>query len=72
MYAKVTSSGGRRCLQLVEGYRTGDGKVRQRTIGTVGRIEYLPGTALDGIRPVLQRLTPVSASSFRVQARRCG
>lgn len=27
MYAKVTSSGGRRYLQLVEGYRTEDGKV---------------------------------------------
>jgi len=46
MYAKITSSGGRRYLQLVEGYRTDNGKVRQRTIGTVGRIEDLQDGAL--------------------------
>lgn len=55
VYAKITSSGGRRYLQLVEGYRTGDGKVRQRTIGTVGRIEDLQGEALDAMINGLNR-----------------
>jgi hypothetical protein len=55
MYAKITSSGGRRYLQLVEGYRTEDGKVRQRTIGTVGRIEDLQGGALDALINGLNR-----------------
>ncbi len=55
MYAKITSSGGRRYLQLVEGYRTKDGKVRQRTIGTVGRIEDLQGGALDALINGLNR-----------------
>ena len=55
MYAKVTSSGGRRYLQLVEGYRTEDGKVRQRTIGTIGRIEDLQGGALDALINGLNR-----------------
>ena len=55
MYAKVTSSGDRRYLQLVEGYRTEDGKVRQRTIGTIGRIEDLQGGALDALINGLNR-----------------
>jgi hypothetical protein len=55
MYAKITSSGGRRYLQLVEGYRTEDGKVRQRTIGTIGRIEDLQGGALDALINGLNR-----------------
>jgi hypothetical protein len=55
MYTKVTSSGGRRYLQLVEGYRTEDGKVRQRTIGTIGRIEDLQGGALDALINGLNR-----------------
>lgn len=55
MYAKITSSGGRRYLQLVEGYRTKDGKVRQRTIGTIGRIEDLQGGALDALINGLNR-----------------
>jgi hypothetical protein len=55
MYTKVTTSGGRRYLQLVEGYRTEDGKVRQRTIGTVGRIEDLQGGAMDALINGLNR-----------------
>jgi len=55
MYAKITSSGGRRYLQLVEGYRTENGKVRQRTIGTVGRIEDLQDGALDALISGLNR-----------------
>jgi transposase len=55
MYAKITSSGGRRYLQLVEGYRTEDGKVRQRTVGTLGRVEDLKDGALDALINGLNR-----------------
>jgi hypothetical protein len=55
MYTKVTTSGGRRYLQLVEGCRAEDGKVRQRTIGTVGRIEDLQGEAMDALINGLNR-----------------
>jgi transposase len=55
MYARITSSGGRRYLQLVEGYRTEDGKVRQRTIATIGRIDELKGGSLDALINGLNR-----------------
>jgi len=47
MYTKITTSGGRRYLQLVEGYRNEDGKVRHRVIATLGRIEDLTPRKLD-------------------------
>ena len=55
MYAKITSSGGRRYLQLVEGFRTEDGKVRQRTIATIGRIDELQNGSLDTLINGLNR-----------------
>ena len=55
MYVRITSSGGRRYLQLVEGYRTDDGKVRQRTIATIGRIDELKGGSLDALINGLNR-----------------
>jgi len=55
MYAKITSSGGRRFLQLVEGYRAQDGKARQCTIGTIGRIDDLQDGALDALISGLNR-----------------
>ena len=55
MYAKITSSGGRRYLQLVEGFRTEDGKVRQRTIATIGRIDELQDGSLDALINGLNR-----------------
>jgi len=55
MYARITSSGGRRYLQLVEGYRTEEGKVRQRTIATIGRIDELKGGSLDALINGLNR-----------------
>lgn len=55
MFCCGTQSGGRCYLQLVEGYRTEDGKVRQRTIGTIGRTEDLQGGALDALINGLNR-----------------
>src|SRR5690606_32779322 len=41
MYVKVTQSGERRYVQLVEAYRDANGKPRSRTIATLGRAEQV-------------------------------
>ncbi len=55
MYTKITTSGGRRYLQLVEGYRNEDGKVRHRVIANLGRIEELTPRKLDPLISGLNR-----------------
>ncbi|SDL37400.1 hypothetical protein SAMN04488026_108123, partial [Aliiruegeria lutimaris] len=47
MYTKITNSGGRRYLQLVEGYRTDEGKVRHKVVANLGRIDDLTADKLD-------------------------
>jgi transposase len=75
MYTKVTNSGGRRYLQLVEGYRTDDGKVRHKVIANLGRVDELTPDKLDplinGLNRVLGRaentaseVTAESAKSY--------
>jgi hypothetical protein len=39
MFIKVTQSGNRRYAQLVESFRNEEGKPRQRTVCTLGRLE---------------------------------
>ena len=41
MFIKVTRSGERRYVQLVEAYRDGDGRPKQRTVATLGRLDQL-------------------------------
>ena len=53
MFIKVTQSGCRRYAQLVESYRNEDGKPRQRTICTLGRLEA--GGDVDTLIASLQR-----------------
>jgi transposase len=48
MYVKVTRSGPRRYVQLVESFRDEEGKVKQRTIATLGRLDQMDG-ALDSV-----------------------
>ena len=43
MFVKVTKSGPRSYVQLVESYRDEAGKPRQRTIATVGRLDETAG-----------------------------
>jgi len=43
MFVKLTRSGSRRYVQLVESYRDEAGKPRQRTIATVGRLDEADG-----------------------------
>ena len=56
MFVKLTKSGPRRYVQLAESYRDADGKVRQRTIASLGRLEAV-GEQLDSIVRGLHRVT---------------
>ena len=52
MFVKVTESGTRRYAQWVESFRNDEGKPRQRTICTLGRLE---------VAAKLVRLAPAEA-----------
>ena len=56
MFVKLTRSGSRRYVQLVESYRDEAGKPRQRTIATVGRVDETGG-AVDSLLSGLLRAT---------------
>ena len=45
MHVKLTTSGGRRYVQLVESYRDEAGQVKKRTVATLGRAEQVAGVA---------------------------
>ena len=62
MFIKVTQSGQRRYAQLVESFRNEDGKPRQRTVCTLGRLE--DGGEVDTLIASLQRargIAPVAS-----------
>ena len=56
MYIKVTKSGPRRYVQLVESYRDDNGRPKQRTIASLGRLEQLD-SSLDSVISGLLRAT---------------
>ena len=41
MFIKLTRSGPRRYVQIAESYRDDDGRVKQRTIASLGRVELI-------------------------------
>ena len=47
MFTRVTRSGGRAYLQLVESYRNDAGDPRQRVVATLGRMDQLTPKDLD-------------------------
>jgi hypothetical protein len=59
MYTKITRSGGRQYLQLVEGYRNEEGKVRHRVVANLGRLEDLNpaklGPLINGLNRAIVR-----------------
>ena len=68
MYTKITRSGGRQYLQLVEGYRTQEGKVRHRVVANLGRLEDLGPARLDPLINGLNRAVGRSdTTSFPVE-----
>jgi transposase len=56
VFIKVTRSGPRRYVQLVEAYRDDDGNPRQRTVATLGRLDQM-GTELESVISGLMRVT---------------
>ena len=70
MFIKITQSGNRRYAQLVESFRNEEGKPRQRTVCTLGRLEA--GGEVDTLIASLQRARGISpaAQSGRDPARR--
>jgi transposase len=74
MFVKVTTSGPRRYVQLVESYRDDAGRVKKRTVATLGRLDQLTGeldSVIDGLLKVagrepviaLSTATPVGAAA---------
>lgn len=65
MFVKVTTSGPRRYVQLVESYRDEAGRVKKRTVATLGRLDQLAGeldAVIDGLLKVSGR-EPVGAKT---------
>ncbi len=56
MYLRVTESGGRRYLQIVESYRNEAGKPRTRIIAKLGRVDTMKEGALDTLIRGLSRV----------------
>lgn len=48
MYVKITRSGPRRYVQLLESFRDETGRVKKRTVATLGRLDEIGG-ALDSV-----------------------
>ena len=55
MYTRITRSGGRSYLQLVESFRMQTGSVRQRVVATLGRLDKLEPKDLDPLINGLNR-----------------
>jgi len=56
MFVKITTSGSRRYVQLVESYRDDAGRVKKRTLANLGRLNQLDGE-LDSVISGLLRIT---------------
>jgi transposase len=61
MFIKVTQTGNRRYAQLVESFRNEDGKPRQRTLCTLGRLEA--GGEVDTLIASLQRAQGIAPAT---------
>ena len=62
MFIKVTRSGGHSYAQLVESYRNEEGKPRQRTVATIGRMDDAGG-AVDALLKGLLRAKGMPSST---------
>jgi len=62
MFIKVTKSGPRRYVQLVEAYRDDTGRPKQRTVATLGRLDQL-GDSIKSMHEGLSRILGVDGAS---------
>ncbi len=73
MYVKVTRSGPRRYVQLVESFRNAEGKVRQRTLATLGRLDRMDGaleSVIDGLMKITGRAAPTFSPTLTFESSR--
>jgi transposase len=66
MFVKITTSGPRRYVQLVESYRDEEGRVKKRTVATLGRLDQLGGeldSVIDGLLKVAGRAPAATQAS---------
>ena len=63
MYTRISRSGGRSYLQIVESFRTDTGAVRQRVIANLGRLDQLEPKKLDPLIDGLNRALGRSTNS---------
>lgn len=66
MYVKLTKSGPRRYIQLVEAFRDDQGRVRQRTVASLGRLEQIDQnfeSLIRGLERVTGRERPMAADA---------
>jgi len=56
MHVKITTSGPRRYVQLVESFRDDLGRIRKRTVATLGRLDQV-GDSLDAVINGLLKVT---------------
>lgn len=68
MYIKVTKSGPRRYVQLVEAYRADSGQSRQRVIANLGRVESFENGEASALIDGLQRVAGRKSSSASDEA----
>ena len=68
MFIKVTQSGNRRYAQLVESFRNVEGKPRQRTVCTLGRLEA--GGEVDTLIASLQRARGLAPAASALEGLR--
>ena len=58
MFVKVTKSGPRKYVQLVEAYRDDEGRPKQRTIANLGRLDQISGgldAVIEGLAQIIKR-----------------
>ena len=76
MHVKITASGSRRYVQLVESYRDDAGRVKKRTVATLGRLDQLDGgldSVINGLLKVSGRpsmAAPLPAPTVRFESAR--
>jgi hypothetical protein len=49
MFARVITSRGKKYLNIINGYRDSDGKVKQKVIANLGKVDELNKTSIEKI-----------------------
>jgi hypothetical protein len=65
MFIRISNSGGRKYLRLVQAYRDNNGVPRQRQIAQLGRLDQLDEREVNGLIDSLRRLTGFQGSETR-------